>query len=125
MTGAGDIGITSADFTNAPLVDLGSSVTWEAVTKTTNNITGDETLSYAGGVAKTVVFVKRTQRYAQGPEGLVDLGDAYCMSENSDGFKFNDRITYNGEKFLIGDVITRRANGEVMFDFANCFKVED
>ena len=125
MTGAGDIGITSADFTNAPLVDLGSSVTWEAVTKTTNNITGDETLSYAGGVAKTVVFVKRTQRYAQGPEGLVDLEDAYCMSEYSDGFKFNDRITYNGEKFLIGDVITRRANGEVMFDFANCFKVED
>ncbi len=125
MTGAGDIGITSADFTNAPLVDLGSSVTWEAVTKTTDNITGDETLAYAGGVAKTVVFVKRTQRYAQGQEGLVDLGDAYCMSENSDGFKLNDRITFNSEKFLIGDVITRRANGEVMFDFANCFKVED
>jgi len=125
MTSAGDIGITSADFTNAPLADLGTSVTWEAVTKTTANISGDETLSYAGGVAKTVIFVKRTQRYAQGKEGLVDLGDAYCMSENSDGFKLNDRITFNGEKFLIGDVITRRANGETMFDFANCFKVTD
>ena len=125
MTSAGDIGITSADFTNAPLADLGTSVTWEAVTKTTANISGDETLSYAGGVAKTVIFVKRTQRYVQGKEGLVDLGDAYCMSENSDAFKLNDRITFNGEKFLIGDVITRRANDETLFDFANCFKVED
>jgi len=125
MTGAGDIGITSADFTNAPLVDLGTSVTWEAVTKTTANISGDETLSYAAGAAKTVVFVKRSQRYVQSKEGLVDLGDAYCMSENSDGFKLNDRITFNSEKFLIGDVITRRANDETLFDFANCFKVED
>ena len=125
MTSAGDIGITSADFTNGPLADLGASVTWEAVTKTTSNITGDETLSYAGGVAKTVVFVKRSQRYAQGKEGLVDLGDAYCMSENSDAFKKNDRITFNGEKFLLDNVITRRANGETMFDFANAFKVED
>jgi len=125
MTSAGDIGITSADFTNGPLTDLGVRVSWEDVTKTTDNITGDETLNYAGGVSKIVVFVKRSQRYAQGKEGLIDLGDAYCMSQNSDGFAKNDRLTYEGEKFLIGDVITRRSDGEAMFDFANCFKVED
>lgn len=125
MSNASDIGIVPADFTNNALTDLGVTVTWEDVTKTNDNITGDETLSYAEGVSKTVVFVKRSQRYAQGKEGLIDLGDAYCMSQNSDGFAKNDRLTYEGEKFLIGDVITRRADGEAMFDFANCFKVED
>lgn len=125
MSNASDIGIVPADFTNNALTDLGVTVTWEDVTKTNDNITGDETLSYAEGVSKTVVFVKRSQRYAQGKEGLIDLGDAYCMSQNGDGFAKNDRLTYEGEKFLIGDVITRRADGEAMFDFANCFKVED
>jgi len=125
MSNASNIGIVPADFTDNALVDFGVTVSWEDCSKITDNITGDETLGYAEGTNITVVFVKRSQRYTQGKEGIVDLGDAYCMSEVSDGFSKNDRITYEGEKFLIGDVTTRRADGEAMFNFANCFKVED
>jgi len=123
--GANDIGIEQSDFTNNALSDFGVQLSWEDCTKTNDNITGDETLSYSTAVLTTAVFVKRSQRYEQTAEGLVDLGDAYIMSPISLGFAKNDRITYEGEIFLINEVIRRRANGINMFDKCTLIKTED
>ena len=112
MTNAGNIGIGSADFINYPFTDWGVALTWEEATKTTDNVDGSETLSYAGGVATTAIFIKRSQRYVQTHEGLVDLGDAtmFFNAGTTSSINFypigkDDRITYNGEKFIVLDVI--------------------
>jgi len=123
MSNASDIGIVPADFTDNALTDFGVTVSWEQATKTTDNITGDETLSYAEAVSKTVVFVRRTKTYEQSPEGRIELGDAYIMSQTSDGFVSNDKITYEGVTYLIKQVIRRRADGEDMFDYCILFKI--
>lgn len=123
--GAGDVGIATTDFTSNALSDFGVSVTYEAVTKALDPITGEETLSYASGVSKTVVFIKRSQSYDTSREGIVDLGDAYCMAETSDGFKKDDLVTYNSEKFIILNVIRRRAGDVDFFDKCILKKYEE
>lgn len=124
--GAGDIGLATADFSDNALSDFPSTVSWENATKSTDLITGEETISYAAGTNKTVVFVKRAQRYVQGREGLVDLGDAICLAPTTFGFAKNDRLTFQGEKFIIDRVIRRRADDSVtFFDSCVCIKMED
>ncbi len=125
MTNAGDIGISENDFVNGPLNDLGVTVNWYDATKTTDNITGQEVLSYASGVQKTVVFVKRIQRYAQTAEGLVDLGDAVCYVDKDEDFAKDDKIEWNNEFFIIRSVILREADNEAMFKTCVLEKIED
>jgi len=115
--GAGDIGIAVGDFTNAPLADFGVTVSWENVTKSTDPISGDETLSYAVAANKTAVFLKRAIDYEQSPEGLLEQGDAYLMAETGDGMAKDDKITYSGETYIIRKVIRRQPGGVTMFDF--------
>lgn len=115
--GAADIGIEIADFVNNPLSDFGVTVSWENVTKTTGNITGDETLSYAAAADKTAVFLKRAIDYEQSPEGLLEQGDAYLMAQIADGMAKDDKITYGGETYIIRKVIRRSPGGVNMFDF--------
>lgn len=123
MTSAGDMGISSTDFTGSVLNDLGVSVDWYNSTKTTDNITGDETLAYAGAVSKTVVFLRRNKTFEQSTEGRVELGDAYIMSETSDNFSSNDKIVYGGVTYLIKQAIRRSVNGEDLFDYCVLFKI--
>ena len=115
--GAADIGIEVADFTNNPLSDFGVTVGWQNVAKTTDPITGDETLSYSASANKTAVFLKRAIDYEQSPEGLLEQGDAYLMASTGDGMAKDDKITYSGETYIIRKVIRRQPGGVVMFDF--------
>ena len=123
---ATDVGMSVSDFTDNPLADFGRTVSWENSTKATDPITGDESLSYAEAANKTVVFLKRSKTYEQSPEGLVELGDAYCMSAVADGFAKDDRLTIDSQKYLIRRVIRRYTNeGTAMFDFCVLFKTDD
>ncbi len=123
-TGAELIGITTEDFRNGPLNDLGITISWEEVTKTTNNISGDETLTYSSAENKTVYFTKRMIRYEQGPIGLIDLGDATILSPTDYGFKKDDKITVRGETYIITEVLRGRADSEHLFDTCKLIKLE-
>jgi hypothetical protein len=123
MSNASNVGITSNDFINNPLTDFGVTVSWEQATKTTDNITGDETITYAPAVDKTVVFLRRSVIYELAKEGLVERGDAYIMAKTSDNFQKEDRITYDGVTYKIASVIRRKADGEDIFDFCTLFKI--
>lgn len=122
---ASDVGIVVGDFTNNPLADFGVTATHSVATKTQNPITGAETLSYATGVSITAVFVKRTQRYEQAHEGLQELGDAFMMTALGTDIKKDDKITYNGDVFIVIDTIQRDANGTSMFDSSNLRQVSE
>lgn len=115
--------LPSSDFTNSALADIGKSVTWYNAIKTKNNITGVETLTYDAGVPKTVVIRKRSQRYAMTQEGIVDLGDAVVLSPIALGFAKDDKLTWDGQTYLIMNVVRRNAT-EDMFDTCTLIKIE-
>jgi len=120
---ATDIDMETADFTNNPLADFGRTVSWEDCTKAIDPIHGDETLSYASGVNKTVIFFKRSKTYEQNTEGLVELGDAYIMATTTFGFAKDDRITVDSEVYLIRSVIRRYTNTATAFyDYCILFR---
>ena len=118
MTGASDIGITATDFTANALTDLGVEVDYYECTKTTDNLTGDENLSYGNSETLTLVFLKRTKEYEQGVEGRIELGDAYCISEYDEGIETNDKIVYQDTTYRVKQSIIRRINGEAMFTYS-------
>lgn len=111
------LNIATTDFTLNPLADLGISITWEDATVSDHPVTGQETISYASGVAKTVVFLKRNTIHEHAMEGEIELADGYIMAQTSEGFAKDDRITYNSRKYLIKSVIRRQWNGIALFDF--------
>lgn len=117
------LSITSDDFTNGPLADLGVSVTWYDSTKTKHPVTGVETLTYASGSSITVVFVKRVQRYEQQGEGIVDLGDAAVFAPTTLGLAKDNKILYDGQTYIIMNVIRRNISGTNMFDTCNMVKI--
>jgi hypothetical protein len=120
-----DIGAQEIDFTDNAFSDLGASITYTPYTKTTDPVTGAETLAAGTPVTKTIVFVKRVQRYVQTKEGLVDLGDAYGLADRDEAIAKDARITYNGEVFLVSDVIMRYVSELAMFQSFNLFKITD
>ena len=118
-------GIETTDFETFILGDLGQAVTWENVTKTTSNVTGSRTLSYATGVSKTVIFLRRNVIHQYEKSGLIEQGDAYIMAKTGDGFARNDRITVSGVKYRIEKVIRRNPDGSTaMFDMCTLFRIE-
>ena len=117
-------GIETNDFLNFPLADFGQAVTWENVTKTTSNITGTRTLSYATGVSKTVVFLRRNAIHQYEKAGLIEKGDAYCMAKTTDGFARGDKITVDSVVYRIETVIRRDPDGATpMFDMCTLHKI--
>ena len=115
-------GAVEADFGQI-LTDFQVTITYEARTKATSNITGTEVETYAAGVSKNAVFLKRLTRFIFDKEGIIDTADAYLMVDVDDGFQRYDRITYSGEKYMVENVIRRLGPGGVnMFDFCVLFK---
>lgn len=114
-----DLGFGEIDFTNI-VNDIGVSVSWEAVTKTEDNVQGDETLDYATAVNKSVVFVKQNEQSQQVKAGILNSGDALVMADVDYGFAKNDRITYNGFIYIIKNDPIRREIKEIQL-FDTCY----
>ena len=118
-------GFSISDFVNGPLAQQGQTVTHEVATKTTSNITGDRTLSYAAGVSITAIFLRRKTTHLYDKDGLLETGDSYLMSQIADNVSRNDRITVNGVKFRVERVDRRDPDGSTpMFDFCTLHLLE-
>lgn len=110
--------------TNEILSDWQRAVTLEVSTKSTTNITGSELESYATGSSVNVIFLKRELAYIFEKEGIVEKGDAYVICATAVGVKRYDRITVDSEKYLVENVIIRRApDGTALFYYCILFKV--
>ena len=92
------LGITNADFAEV-LADLGTTVTYKALTRTIDPIHGSATDSYAAGSSKTWIFLKRNTKLDLTKWGIFDVGDAYLFMTTSDTLNIGDRITINSETF--------------------------
>lgn len=119
-------GVLAADFSNGPLADWGQSVTHTPVTKTTSNISGQETLTPGTPVSISAVFMLMSNKWYFDKEGLVEGGDAWLAALPADNVRENDLIIANSETFRVkGKPITRYADPSTatkFYIFCNLFR---
>jgi hypothetical protein len=118
-----DTGVKADDFSQI-LADFTRTVSYKVVTKTTNDLTGDETSSYAASSNVNLVFFKEDCRYIFDKEGLLQVGDAYVMAPITTGIKRYDQFTVDGFTYYIENIIKRYILGTAMFDYGVCFLVQ-
>jgi len=115
-------GVSVNDFTQI-LTDFSRTLSYEVSTKTTNQLTGDETQTFAAASNKSLIFFKEENRFLFDKEGLVEVGDAYIMAATTTGIKRYDKFTIDGETFYVHNVIPRRMVGTYMLDYGVCMLV--
>lgn len=120
------IGVETTDFTSTVMGDWGISVVRTPITKTTDPITGDETLTAGSTAAITAVFLRKEDKYFFDKEGLIENSDAYIMVQSSQSLNKDDVITANGANYRVEDVMLRyngAPNNEVMFKYGVLFQI--
>lgn len=103
--------------------DLKRTVSYEVVTKTIDPMSGTETSSYATATNKTMIFFLNDNKWLFDKDGLIETGDAYVMAETSVGIKKFDRITVDGETYIIKNTTTRVFMGVTGFEYGILYKV--
>jgi len=93
------------------------------VTKTTSNITGDETLTDGTPANITGAFFTKEDDWVQDKQGLIQNADAVLLVKTSVTINKNDKLTYSGETYRVDKIETRRLNGTAFYIVAECFKV--
>jgi len=106
------------------LDNFGKVVSYTPVTKTTSNITGEESLSDGTPGNVTLTFYKRDEKYSQEIQGLMDNADAVVLAKNALTLEKDSKITYQGEVYRIDNVLTRRLGTNVFYKYAQCFLIE-
>ena len=93
------------------------------ITKTTSNVSGNETLTEGSASNITGAFFRREDEWAQERPGLIQNADAVLMVKDDVTVNKNDKLTYDGEDYRVDKVVTRRLNGTVFYILAQCFKI--
>ncbi|MCF7861202.1 hypothetical protein K9M79_03065 [Candidatus Woesearchaeota archaeon] len=119
-----DLGIVEADFTDNALADLGQTVSRTPITVVLDNESGAPTFTTGTPANITAIFTKRNQNYDWAKEGLFDGGDAFMQFDKDQAMNKDDRITFNGEKFRVDNIVTRQAGGNGLFKSCNLFLIE-
>ena len=117
------LGIAATDFTSNILIDLGVTVSWTAVTKTID-FRGDDTLTDGTPTNITAFIHIGKPTYKTDPSGLFKDVDGYSMVAVSNNITRDDKITYNGSTYRLGNVIERGAGLNVnVFKYANIYLI--
>jgi len=103
-------GISITDWSNFALADWGQDVTLYVATKTLDNITGEERISYGGGVTIKGVFSEHQDSYTDSKSGLLKGIDAIFQAQITDTVIKNDRITAQGDDYIV--LAVRPVNGD-------------
>ena len=117
--------ITSQDDFDQILSDLKRTVSYLVLTKTIDPVTGDEIMTYAAGADKSVIFFLEENRYVFDKGGLVEVGDAYIMTDTDFEPKRMDRFTIDGFTYDVKNVSKRYVSDVHMHWFAVCYLSEE
>ena len=102
---------------------LPKSLSKITVTKTTDNLYGDETLTDGATTTISGTFFRKEDVYVQDKPGLLQNADAILMVKTSVTLNKNDKITYEGETYRIDKVVTRRLGTTAIHKTAQLFRV--
>lgn len=113
------------DFLNGALSDLGRTFTHYAATTTHDNITDDETLSFATGVSRSGVFLRREAVFKLDQSGWAEQGDAFVMVANTITLAKNDELTIDSKRYRVDNTIKRYIGTTNMHNFSRLLLVGD
>lgn len=80
---------------------FGRYASYTPVTKTTSNITGEETLTSGTPTNISCFFIKTNQRFDFEKNGLTEVGDAVLLAKYSDGVVKDGIITIDSQTYRI------------------------
>jgi len=93
------------------------------ITKTTSNITGDETLTEGNPVNISGVFYKKDDERLLDKEGLFKGADAVLIVKIGVTINKDDKITFDSEDFRVEDVIKRYGGTTSFYQMARLFLI--
>lgn len=100
------------------------TVTRTPVTKTTDGVTGDETLTDGSADSSyECILIRMEDKWALDNPGLIQNADAIVLVDEAQTLNKDDKITEQGETYRV-DSIKTDYMGEIAFlRIARCFKV--
>lgn len=93
--------LTEATFEDQFLTYFGRYIDHIPITKTTSNITGEETLTDGVTAKLTCYFIKTNQIVDYEKNGLTIRGDAILLSKCSDSVERDDKILADGQTYRV------------------------
>lgn len=119
----GCTGVKAEDF-DCIMGNMKRTVSFQAVTRSQDAMTGEETTVFAAASDVEMIFFLEANRFIWDKEGLVEVGDAYVMAPTSVGIKRYDQITVDSQKYYVENVTRKHVLDVAMHDFCILFKVE-
>ena len=116
--------LTSQDDFDQILADMKRTVSYYVLSKTIDPVIGDEIITYATAVDKSVIFFLEENRYLFDKEGLVEVGDAYIMTDTDFEPKRMDKFSIDGFTYLVKNVTKRYVTNVFMHWYAVCYLSE-
>jgi len=105
---------------NTMIDNFSKTIGMQIATKTVDNVTGQETLTYGSSSNITGAFFRKLDEWSQGKEGLFQGCEAILMVKTSVSLLKDNLLTYDGQDFIIHDVKPRGYNGSVFYYVARC-----
>jgi hypothetical protein len=100
----------------------GDSVVRTPITKTENNLTGNEILTEGTPVSITTYIVRKNTAWKFDKEGLIQGGDAQMIVPSTVTINRDDKITWNGNTYRVMNVLNRdNGGGNVAYKSCNLF----
>ena len=116
------ISFDAAAFQNM-ITNFAKTISRTPVTKTTSNLTGDETLTEGASADISGAFFRKEDAYKLGNFGLLEGADAVLLVLPTVTINKDDKLTYDSVDYRVDDVITRRLGTTSFYKAARCFAI--
>jgi len=116
------INFDTAGFT-ALLDNFAKTISRTPVTKTTSNISGDETLTEGTPANISGAFFRKIDVHNPDKFGLLQNADAVLLVKPAVTVNKEDKLTYESEDYRVDDVVTRRLGTTAFYKACQCFKI--
>jgi len=119
--------MVSVNFSNVgfeSMIDVfGKTISRTPVTKTTDNVTGDEILTDGSSSNITGAFFRKEDSWVQDKVGLLRGADAVVLVKDDVTINRDDKLAYDGETYRVNDVVLRRLGNTSFYTVGFCFKI--
>jgi len=105
------------------LDNFAKTISRTPVTKTTDPISGDETLSSGTPANISGCFYRKEDEWSQDKPGLLQNADAIIMVKTSVTINKDDILTYDSEDYRVDKIVTRGLGTVTFYKVAQCFKI--
>ncbi len=119
--------MATINLTNAPFETMldafAKTISRIPVTKTTDNFSGDETLTDGSAVDIQGAFYRKEDMWMIDKEGLLEGSDAILLVKDDVTINKDDKLVYDNKTYRVQDVIKRRLGTTQFYTKARCFEI--